>query len=82
MESRIAVGFGATGFEFFQECGFTGVLPITAGNEVVIGDGIEVPVVGFDGWLMFQGVHETRKRRSIFGARENARARGTSNIQH
>ena len=43
----IAVGFDATGFEFFQENGFTGVLPITAGNEVVVGDGIEVPVVGF-----------------------------------
>src|SRR5712691_10019946 len=44
---RIAVGFDATRFEFFQESGFTGVLPITAGNEVVVGDGIEVPVVGF-----------------------------------
>ena len=43
----VAVGFDATRFEFFQESGFTGVLPITAGNEVVVGDGIEVPVVGF-----------------------------------
>ena len=43
----IAVGFDATGFEFFQENGFTGVLPITAGNEVMVGDGIEVPIVGF-----------------------------------
>ena len=43
----IAVGFNATRFEFFQENGFTGVLPITAGNEVVVRDGIEVPVVGF-----------------------------------
>ena len=45
----IAVGFDATGFEFFQESGFTGVLPITTRNEVVVGNGIEVPVVGFHG---------------------------------
>ncbi len=48
----IAVCFYATGFEFFQESGFTGIFPITAGNEVVVGDGIEVPVVGFE-WLAF-----------------------------
>ncbi len=56
----ITVGFDAAGFEIAEEGGFAGVFPVAAGNEVVVGDGVEVPVVGSELWLMVLSMHATR----------------------
>ena len=56
---RVAVGFDATGFEFAEETGFASILPIATDDELVVGNGIEVPLVGVERRCGVRSAHRT-----------------------